>query len=100
VRVKSEPRVWITDFSIEKESGVGKCDLQYEMALCLENGVDARVHEWLQKDIFVELYHTRPIIKENKLEDESVEQKVQFKQDVDGGDVPECETNVIGVSKQ
>jgi hypothetical protein len=98
-RVKSEPRVWISDFSIDKESGgaTGKCDLQYELNLCLENGVDTRVHEWLKQDVFVELYHTRPVIKEVKQEDDTVEHKVQFKQDEE---VPECETNCIGVSSE
>jgi hypothetical protein len=60
----------------------------------LENGVDTCVLEWLSKDIFVELHHTKPLIKTIKSEeDESTTMEVQLK---DG--IPESETSVIGVS--
>jgi hypothetical protein len=67
--------------------------------LSLENGVDTQVHEWLKKDIFVELYHTRPVIKEvrpNPEDETEVAQKVQF--NPDNSELPLCETNCIGVS--
>jgi hypothetical protein len=60
----------------------------------LENGVDTQVLDWLSKDLFVELHHTRPVIKPVKQEDEET---IVMEVSLQNG-VPASETTVIGVS--
>lgn len=92
--IKSEPRLWLTDFQIDKETGLGKTDLKFRLPLTLPNGVDTRTHEWLMGDLFLELYHTRPQIRETKQEEgDTVKNEAII---IDG--IPQSETSLLGVS--
>lgn len=46
------------------------------MKVDLEQGPTVELRDWLLNDLFVELHHSKPLIKEKKQDDESVTQEV------------------------
>lgn len=72
----SEPKAWINDFQIDKESNQGKTDLKFSINLDLAEGPTVALRDWLMSDLLVELHHSKPDLKEKKNEDESLTHEV------------------------
>jgi len=69
--VSTQPKVWINDFAVDKESNQGKTDFNFTLKVELAEGPTVALRDWLMNDLFVELHHSRPVIKEKKNEDET-----------------------------
>lgn len=92
--VQSESKVWINDFEVDKETHIGKTNMKFVFKVDRQNGIDCQLHDWLKRDIFVNLHHRRPLLKETKNEDETILKEAIL---VDG--VPKCENTCIGVMR-
>lgn len=64
---ETEKRVWIQHFHVDKETNTGKCDFKYKNRLLEYPYIELR--DWLINDIILELWETRPQIKEKHNED-------------------------------
>jgi len=54
---------------VDKEANVGKTDFHFEIKVELEEPT-VELRDWLLNDLFVELRHAKPVIKEKKGDDE------------------------------
>jgi hypothetical protein len=70
------PKVWINDFQVDKETNIGKTDFNFSVQLKMEEGPTVAFRDWLMNDLFVELHHSRPVIKEKKADDDTVTMEV------------------------
>ena len=91
----SQPKVWINDFQIDKEAGnIGKTDLQFITQMEFNDHNIWKLKNWLMKDLFVELYHSKPVLKEKTAEDGTIQQEVIIASD----GLPKTEEKLVGVS--
>ena len=90
----SAKKNWLEHFQItDPEKSIGRCDLDYSLKIFEAPSIELR--DWLENDIFVEIYRSQPIIVESRTEEEAV-----IKDVVLGADgQPEIEECCIGVSK-
>lgn len=70
--VSTTPKVWINDFQVDKESNQGKTDFNFLLKVEQAEGPTVALRDWLMSDLFIELHHSKPVIKEKKNEDETV----------------------------
>jgi hypothetical protein len=62
--VETDRKVWILNFLVDKEAGVGKTDFGYKQRWTIKTSYELR--EWLRKTVLVELWETRPKVIEKK----------------------------------
>ena len=87
--------MWINDFQIDKEAGnIGKTDLQFTTQMEFNDHNIWKLKNWLMKDLFVELYHSKPVLREKTAEDGTIQQEVVIASD----GLPKTEESLIGVS--
>ena len=96
VVISSAPKLWIQDFQIDKEAGnVGRTDLNFTTKMQFQDMDLEKVKHWLTKDLFVELYHQRPVTKDKVQDDGQVQQEVVLGSDGH----PVTEEILLGVSE-
>jgi hypothetical protein len=57
---------------VDKETNTGKADFNYILKLEIPEGPTVAFRDWLMQDLYIELHHSKPVIKDKKNEDESV----------------------------
>ena len=91
--IVSEKKNWLEHFQItDSEKGIGRCDLDYTLKIFEPPSVELR--DWLEGDIFVEVYRSQPIIVTSKTEEDQTIKDVVL----DSNGQPEIEECCIGVS--
>jgi hypothetical protein len=78
-QVESDKKIWIHNFQVDKETNTGKTD--FGLKLRKDLTLDAARRDWLRNDLLIELWETRPRIKERKNEDGTEGKEVVFNND-------------------
>ena len=66
--ITSDKKSWLESFSIDSDSGNGRCDFMY--TLKLEETPTVELRDWLKNDVYVRLYMSQPIFIHRPGEDE------------------------------
>jgi len=92
-QVKTEKKVWIQHFAVDKDTGIGKTDFQFKLRL--NERPSFELSEWMRNDLFMELWETRPKLVEKRNEEtmEMIKEVV-----LDTNNIPVIETRCRGVS--
>jgi hypothetical protein len=90
--VETDKKVWIQNFSVDKEAGVGKTDFGFKIRL--NERPSYTLSEWMRKDLVLELWETRPKLVEKRNEEtmEMVKEVV-----LDANNIPIIEKRHRGV---
>jgi hypothetical protein len=65
--IETEKKVWIQNFSVDKEAGVGKTDFGFKIRL--NEKPSYALSEWMRSDLTLDLWETRPKLVEKKNEE-------------------------------
>jgi hypothetical protein len=90
--INTEKKIWIHNFSVDKDTGIGKTDFGFKVRMAERPSVELR--EWMKRDLIVELWETRPRIVEKKQEDETMAKETVF----DENGKPVIDKKLRGVS--
>jgi hypothetical protein len=66
-QIESDKKVWIQNFSVDIATGIGKTDFNYKIRI-IEKPSKA-LSEWMKKDLFLDLWETRPKLVEKRNEE-------------------------------
>ena len=92
--VVTQRRSWLEHFQIDAEKGTGRTDMEY--TLRIEEAPSTALRNWLEGDIFVELYSSQPKFHLKILEEGQTEPVKDTVLDDEGK--PSIETKMLGVS--
>jgi hypothetical protein len=94
--VETEKKIWIQNFAVDKENGIGKTDFGFKVRL--NEAPTYALREWMRNDLFMELWESRPKLIEKRNE-ETMEMVKEVTLD-SNTNLPIVETKVRGVSNQ
>lgn len=91
--IETEKKVWIQNFSVDLATGIGKTDFSYKLRM--QEKPSYELCAWMKRDLFVELWESRPKLQEKRNED-TLE---MYKEVVlNESNTPVIETRMRGVS--